>query len=99
MIQTISIEETIWDINTKQPIRTCVLKNDGKKITRELFVLGDRRNGRIDVVDSLNLSVEEIINLPLDEIGSLLKSRVANCLELNFQGELPFFAYLIITKE
>ena len=54
------IEESIWNIEHQTPIRRAVLKDDGTKITRKLFVFGDTQeeNSHVDVIDSLSISVE-----------------------------------------
>ena len=95
------IEESIWDIEQKLPLRKSILTYDSEKITRNLFILGDseRRNNKIDVIDSFSISIEEINKMSSLEIGDMLKKRITECFERNVNNEIPFFTSPIITKK
>jgi len=95
------IEESIWDIEQKHPIRKAILTYDGEKITRNLFMLGDSEywNNKIDIIDNFRISIEEIKKMSSLEIGDMLKNRVAECFENNVNNEIPFFTSPIITKK
>jgi hypothetical protein len=94
------IEESIWDIETKQPIRKTTLTCDNEKITRNIFILGDsdRRNNKIDVIEDLRVSLADINNLTAVELGEKLKGILSDCFESNVQGEIPWFTYPIIQR-
>lgn len=81
MMETI-IEESIWDIEQRLPVRRAVLRCDDKEITRNLFILGDEewRNSKVDII---NL---ETVEFPKD------------CFERNVNNEIPFFINPIITR-
>ena len=95
------IEESIWDIEQKLPLRKTVLTYNGEKITRNLFILGDseRRNNKIDVIDDFRISIGEINKMSSLEIGDMLKKRLTECIEYNINNEIPFFTSPIITKK
>ena len=95
------IEESIWDIKQKLPLRKAIFTYDGEKITRNLFILGDseRRNNKIDVIEYFNISIEEINKMSSLEIGDMLKNRLDECFEKNVNNEIPFFTSPIITKK
>lgn len=95
------IEESIWDIEQKLPLRKAILTYDGEKITRNLFILGDseRRNNKIDVIDNFSISIEEINKMSSIEIGDILKKSLNECFERVVNDEIPFFKSPIITKK
>jgi hypothetical protein len=74
----IYIEEGIYDIKTKNSIRTVEYVFDGEKITRKLFILGDKKwkNDKIDVIDSFFVSIKDILNSTPDEIITNLKKKL-----------------------
>ena len=93
------IESSLWDIYFKKPLRRCVLKYDGEKMTRHLFVLSDtkERNNTIDVIDYLPLSFKEINSMSSLEIGIHLKKTLKKCYKNNVDKEIKFFKHPIIT--
>lgn len=95
------IEESIWCIEQKLPIRKCIFKYDGNQITRNLFILGDSeyKNNKIDIIDSLQVSIKEINEMTVSDLGSLLKDKLAKCFELNVSNEIPFFTSPIIYEK
>lgn len=104
------IEEGIWDIENKQPIRRAIFTCDGKKITRNIFILGEseKRNSKVDIIDLYNVKLEieltKINNLSAVEIGEYLKKEAEvfepiTCFERNIANEIPFFTSPIITKK
>jgi hypothetical protein len=95
------IEESIWDIKQKLPLRKAIFTYDGEKITRNLFILGDseRRNNKIDVIEYFNISIKEINKISSLEIGDMLKNKINKCFETNVNNEIPFFTLPIITKK
>lgn len=61
----IFITEEIYDIKTKQSIRTCKLLFDNGSIIRELYQINDLRNGKLDFLkgnknDYRNIIKEEL---------------------------------------
>jgi hypothetical protein len=103
------IEEGIWDIKQKLPLRRVVFTCDGKKITRNLFILGDseNRNSKVDIIDlekvEIEISLTKINKLSTTEIGEYLKKKAEvfepiTCFERNISNEIPFFTSPIITK-
>jgi hypothetical protein len=95
------IEESIWNIEQRLPLRKCILKYDGNKITRNLFILGDSkyRNNKIDVIDEFRVSIEDINKMNPLELGSMLKDELNKCFERNLNSEMPFFTSPIITNK
>jgi len=104
------IEEGVWDIKQKSPLKRAIFKFDGKKITRNLFVLGDseRRNSKIDVIDLEKIKIEvsliEINKLSDSELCILIKEKLKTfqpsvCFERNVNNEIPGFTNPIITKK
>ena len=104
------IEESIWDIKSRSPIRKAVFTCDGKKITRNLFILGDseRRNAKVDVIDlekvSIKIDLTKIKELSSIELGEFLKKEAEvfephRCFERNVENEIPFFLNPIITRK
>ena len=104
------IEEGIWDVEQKLPLRRAIFTCDGKKITRNLFILGDseKRNSKVDVIDldkvQLKIDLTKINKLSVSEIGEYLKKEAEifepiTCFEQNIANEIPFFTSPIITKK
>lgn len=104
------IEEGIWNVSQKLPLRRAIFTCDGKKITRKLFILGDseRRNNKVDIIDlervNLKISLTEVNKLSVSEIGEYLKKEAEvfepiSCFERNVANEIPFFTSPIIVKK
>ena len=104
------IEESIWDVEQKLPLRKVILTCDGKKITRNLFILGDskKRNAKVDIIDlekvQIKINLTKINELSPTELGDFLKNEAINfepysCFERNVSNEIPFFTNPIITKK
>ena len=104
------IEESIWDIKQKLPLRRTILTCDGKKITRNLFILGDskKRNSKVDIIDlekvEIKIDLTKINKLSAMEIGKKKKKEAVvfepnTCFERNVANEIPFFINPIITKK
>lgn len=106
----ITIEEGIWDIEERLPLRKAVFTCDGKKVTRNLFILGDtdKRNSKVDIIHLdkivIEMEVEKINTLPAEELANLLKEKAkqkdpVGCFERNVNNELPFFKCPITTRK
>ena len=97
----ICIEEGIYDIKTKSSIRTAEYSFDGEKMTRKLFILGDKkwRNDKIDVIDSFSVSIKDILNLTPDEIITSLKKKISSIWDINLDEEIKWFKYPIIKNK
>lgn len=102
------IEESIWNIEEKTSIRKAIFRCDGKKVTRNLFILGDsdRRNNKIDTIDIENAKIEidvsKINNCSTEEIINFLNEKAKiwdpiSIFEKNINSEIPFFENPIIT--
>lgn len=96
-----TIEEGIWDIQEKKPLRKAIFKYDGSSITRNLFMLGDseKRNSKIDVINSFSIEISKINELSPKQIGKLLKKQLSECFDNNIKSELKFYTCPIITKK
>lgn len=90
------IEEQIYSIETKQPIRRAVFEYKDSRITRELFILDSTRNGKIDVIDHFWVSLKEIESKTPNELGTFLKKELEECFDRNIKNEIPFFDCPII---
>ena len=104
------IEEGIYDVETRLPIRRAIFTFDGGKITRNLFILGDseRRNSKIDVIDienaKISINVSKINDCSIEEIISFLKKEAKKwepipIFEQNVKDEIYWFSNPIITKK
>ena len=104
-----TIEEGIWDIKEKSPLRRAIFKYDGKKITRNLFILGDTeaRNSKIDIIDLEKIKIEvnlnEVNKLSSSELGDFIKDKLKDhqpsvCFEKNVNNDIYFFTNPIIIK-
>lgn len=87
--EVVTIEEGIWDIEQKMPLRRAVLTYDGKQITRNLFILGDseKRNKKIDVIDHLQVNLSDINEMSVTKLARHLKSIVSDCFVRNVNAE------------
>jgi hypothetical protein len=97
----IYIEEGIYDIKTKRPIRSVEYIFNGEKMTRKLFILGDKKwkNNKIDVIDSFVVSIKDILNSTPDEIITNLKKKIDLAWSINLNEEKKWFNYPIIKKQ
>jgi hypothetical protein len=107
------IEEGIWDIRQKLPLRKSILTYDAKQITRKLFILAqhgrsDERNNKIDVIDldkiQLKIDLNKVNKLSTNEIGKYLKKEAKHfepisIFERNVANEIECFTLPIITNE
>lgn len=95
------IEEGIYNIDTKKSICKLTIRFDGTKFTRELYHINDtkRRNEYIDIFDKFHLSVKDINNLSITEIGLKMKKKSDDFWELISTEEQRSFKYPIILKE
>ena len=55
------IEEGVWDIKEKSPLKKAVFIYDGNKITRQLFILGGTKKKKSKVEIS-RLSINVVFN-------------------------------------
>lgn len=99
-MKQVIIEEGIYDVETRLPLRKVDFQYDGKQITRRLFILGDteKRNAKVDVIDFFRVTLEEINQLSALELGEKLKREVVECFDRNVNNEIPFFDSPIITR-
>lgn len=104
------IEESIWCVKKRLPLRKVIFRYDGKTITRNLFILGnsEKRNAKIDVIDlenmKLSIDLAKVNSLSPIEIGDILKERAKDfepklIFDNNVSGDLEFFKYPIITRK
>lgn len=95
------IEEGIWNIKERQPLRRVVFEFDGNKITRSLFILGDseRKNSKIDIIDYFVVELSKIKHLSPLALGKFLKKELSECFDKNVDNEIKFFTNPIITKK
>lgn len=96
----VEIEEGIYSIEDRLPLRKVVFTYANSKITRKLFMLGDTdsRNNKIDVIEGFFIEIVDIERLTPIEIGDMLKKRILDCFERNIQSEMPFYKSPIITR-
>lgn len=104
MLRTTTIEEGIYDINTKESIKKAIFTFDGERLTRQLFY----DSNKIDVIDGTSLNIKltlsDMLNYEVnyDNIIENIKKRVKefdveNVEKRNIDAELPFFKNPIIT--
>jgi hypothetical protein len=103
------IEEGIYDIETKLPLKKAIFTFDGKKITRNLFILGDdeESNNKVDIINlektKIEVDIPKIFNMSSQELCDYIMEKVKHlepnlCYERNINNEIPFFENPIITK-
>lgn len=108
-MEKIIIEENIWNIHTKQPIRKCILTRDGNVLTRQLYNINDNsyRNNKTDTIDltkyNLKINLMDAKRLSIQEIGEYIKMKAQQCnpeeiLIQHLEKELPGFQNPNITK-
>lgn len=108
-MKTIIIEENIWSITTKKPIRRCVLTQDGIVFTRQLYNIKDTtyRNDTKDIIDldkiTLRIKLKDVKGMSITEIGEYFKNLSENykpekLLKKHVDQELPFFKSPTITE-
>lgn len=106
MLRTTTIEEGIYDINTKESIKKAIFTFDGERLTRQLFY--DSNNKKIDIIDgtsiNIKLSLSDMLNSKInyESIIESIKERAyqfdaVNIEQRNIDAELPAFENPIIT--
>ncbi len=91
----IEIEEGIYSIVDRLPIRKVILDYEESKITRTIFQDGKTT---LDISKTLSVSISDIRKLSHLELSNLLKKRLEECVDLQFNAEIGFFKSPIITK-
>ncbi len=95
MDMKIIVEEAIWDIARKTPIRACILTRNGNVLTRQLYHIDNlnKQNNKIDTIDlnkvNLKINLMEAKELSVKEIGKRIKK-----LSLEYNPELLIIKHL-----
>lgn len=95
------IEEGIWNIETRMPIKSAVFKCDNVKITRQLYDIerSKKWNSKIDTIDHIRVNLSDISSLNSTELGEKIKGIMHDCFDRNVNNEIPFFEFPIITRK